>query len=85
LAKKPQRCLEYIVAHELLHLVERTHSARFIALLDRHMPRWKIYRAELNRATEGDATITFEDFARHLDGNTDELSVLLSSALRRWM
>lgn len=50
LAKKPQRCLEYIVAHELVHLVERTHSARFVALLDRHMPRWKSYRAELNAA-----------------------------------
>jgi predicted metal-dependent hydrolase len=48
LAKKPQRCIEYIVAHELAHLIERTHSARFVAVLDRHMPRWKSYRAELN-------------------------------------
>jgi predicted metal-dependent hydrolase len=48
LAKMPQRCLEYIVAHELLHLVERTHSARFVQLLGRHMPRWKAYREELN-------------------------------------
>jgi predicted metal-dependent hydrolase len=50
LAKKPERCVEYIVAHELAHLVERTHSARFVALLDRHMPRWQAYRAELNAA-----------------------------------
>lgn len=50
LAKKPQRCLEYIVAHELVHLVERTHSAKFVRLLDRYMPRWKAYRAELNAA-----------------------------------
>lgn len=50
LAKKPRRCLEYIVAHELAHLVERTHSARFVALLDRHMPRWQGLRAELNAA-----------------------------------
>ncbi len=38
LAKKPIVCLEYIVAHEMLHLLEPTHSARFTALLDRHMP-----------------------------------------------
>ena len=38
LAKKPPECLEYIVVHELVHLLEPTHNARFVALMDRVMP-----------------------------------------------
>ena len=53
LAKKPERRLEYIVAHELAHLRERRHDERFIALLDHHMPRWRELRDELNRAPLG--------------------------------
>lgn len=49
LAKKPPECLEYIVVHELLHLIEPTHNGRFIALMDQHLPKWKFYREELNR------------------------------------
>lgn len=49
LAKKPVECLEYIVVHELAHLLEPTHNARFIALMDRFMPNWKFYREVLNR------------------------------------
>ncbi len=49
LAKKPELCLEYIVAHELAHLLERRHNERFTALLDTHMPQWRQYRALLNR------------------------------------
>jgi len=49
LAKKPPECLEYIVVHEMIHLLEPTHNSRFIALMDRFMPRWQFYRAELNR------------------------------------
>jgi predicted metal-dependent hydrolase len=49
LAKKPQECLEYIVVHEMLHLLEPTHNARFIALMDRFVPRWHLYREALNR------------------------------------
>ncbi|MDM5176265.1 M48 family metallopeptidase [Massilia antarctica] len=48
LAKKPLQCLEYIVAHELIHLVERHHNERFIALMDTHMPQWPQYREMLN-------------------------------------
>lgn len=48
LAKKPKECLEYIVVHEMLHLLEPTHNARFIALLDRHLPRWQFCRQTLN-------------------------------------
>jgi predicted metal-dependent hydrolase len=49
LAKKPQECVEYIVLHEMAHLVEPTHNARFIALMDRLMPNWSHYREMLNR------------------------------------
>jgi predicted metal-dependent hydrolase len=49
LAKKPRECLEYIVVHEMLHLLEPTHNARFIALLDQFMPTWQHYRETLNR------------------------------------
>ena len=49
LATKPKECLEYIVAHELIHLIEPTHNARFVALMDRFMPRWQFYRQRLNR------------------------------------
>ncbi|WP_202943502.1 M48 metallopeptidase family protein [Geobacter metallireducens] len=53
LAKKPAPCLEYIVVHELAHLLERHHSDRFTALMDRFMPQWRLYRDELNRAPLG--------------------------------
>lgn len=48
LAKKPLQCLEYIVAHELTHLLERNHNDKFIALMDAHMPQWRQYREMLN-------------------------------------
>lgn len=48
LAKKPPECLEYIVVHELAHLIEPTHASRFIALMDRFMPKWQYYRDALN-------------------------------------
>ena len=49
LAKKPGECLEYIVVHELTHLLEPTHNARFIALMDQFMPKWQSHRQALNR------------------------------------
>lgn len=49
LAKKPRECLEYIVVHELTHLLEPTHNRRFISLMDRFMPRWQHYRDTLNQ------------------------------------
>ncbi|MCW5550891.1 MAG: M48 family metallopeptidase [Verrucomicrobiae bacterium] len=48
LAKKPVSCLEYIVVHELAHLVERNHTERFTAIMDRHLPTWRMSRKELN-------------------------------------
>jgi predicted metal-dependent hydrolase len=49
LAKKPTQCLEYIVVHELAHLIEPTHNARFVALMERFLPNWVHLRDELNR------------------------------------
>lgn len=49
LAKKPRECLEYIVLHEMIHLLEPTHNARFVSLMDRFMPRWQFRREVLNR------------------------------------
>jgi predicted metal-dependent hydrolase len=50
LAKKPVRCLEYIVLHELAHLRQRHHDEKFIALMDKHLPQWRHARDVL-RAT----------------------------------
>jgi hypothetical protein len=49
LAKKPPECLEYIVIHELMHLLEPTHNARFQSLMDQHHPKWRSHRDTLNR------------------------------------
>jgi len=49
LAKKPKECLEYIVVHELVHLLEPTHNARFMALMEQFIPKWQLYREALNR------------------------------------
>ena len=50
LAKKPPACVEYVVVHELAHLLERRHDARFKALMDAFLPTWRLHRRELNRA-----------------------------------
>jgi len=49
LAKKPRECLEYIVVHEMVHLLEPTHNSRFVASMDQFMPKWQFYREVLNR------------------------------------
>lgn len=49
LAKKPVVCIEYIVVHEMAHLLERRHNQRFVALLDQHLPTWRQRRDELNQ------------------------------------
>lgn len=48
LVKKPKDLLEYVVVHEMAHLLEASHSERFVAILDRHWPQWRESRAELN-------------------------------------
>lgn len=56
LAKKPPECLEYLVAHELAHLLVRHHDERFNRLMDRHLPRWREIRKTLNASPLGSDT-----------------------------
>ena len=49
LAKKPVECLEYIVVHEMVHLLERNHNDRFVSLMNEFMPKWRFFKDELNR------------------------------------
>jgi predicted metal-dependent hydrolase len=49
LAKKPVSCIEYVVVHELIHLIEKKHNDRFVQLLTKHLPKWKSQKQELNR------------------------------------
>jgi hypothetical protein len=49
LIKKPERCLEYVVVHEMVHLLERLHNDRFKSLMDQFLPQWRFLREELNR------------------------------------
>lgn len=49
LAKKPIQCLEYILVHEMVHLLERHHNDRFTAILERNLPNWRQLKEELNR------------------------------------
>ena len=53
LAKKPRDLLEYVVVHEMVHLLEPRHSERFLVLLDKHYPSWREARAELNELPLG--------------------------------
>lgn len=55
LVKKPRDLLEYVLVHEMAHLVAPSHDERFIALLDKHYPRWREARAELNALPLGAA------------------------------
>jgi predicted metal-dependent hydrolase len=48
LIKKPPQCIEYIVAHESTHFLERNHSDRFVTLMNRRLPQWRLIRDELN-------------------------------------
>jgi predicted metal-dependent hydrolase len=49
LAKKPIHCLEYIIVHEMLHLLERHHNETFVAYMDKFVPNWKFFKDELNK------------------------------------
>jgi predicted metal-dependent hydrolase len=49
LAKKPVECLEYIVVHEMVHLLERSHNQRFVAYMNHFLPQWPHLKEELNR------------------------------------
>lgn len=51
LAKKTPECLEYVILHELVHLVEKSHNERFVLLMDKYMPMWREVKASLNGQT----------------------------------
>lgn len=51
LAKKTPECLEYVILHEFVHLVEKTHNERFVSLMDKYMPMWREVKATLNGQT----------------------------------
>lgn len=59
LAKKPLQCLEYVLVHELVHLLERHHNDRFHALMNLYLPQWKHLRAELNKLPVSHADWTY--------------------------
>src|SRR5256885_8594602 len=49
LIKKPVACIEYVVVHELLHLIEKRHNERFVELMTKYLPKWRSSKEELNR------------------------------------
>jgi predicted metal-dependent hydrolase len=51
LAKKKPECLEYVILHELVHLIEKTHGDRFVSMMDKYMPMWREVKATLNGQT----------------------------------
>ena len=53
LAKKPLECLEYVIVHEMMHLLEPTHNSRFVDLMSQFMPSWKFYQEKLNHLPVG--------------------------------
>ena len=53
LVKKPKDLIEYVVVHEMVHIIEPTHSERFISILYENYPRWREARAELNELPLG--------------------------------
>ncbi|OGT34154.1 MAG: metal-dependent hydrolase [Gammaproteobacteria bacterium RBG_16_51_14] len=59
LAKKSVQCLEYILVHEMVHILERHHNDRFKLLMDEFMPQWRLHRDELNRAPLGQETWSY--------------------------
>lgn len=50
LIKKPLHCLEYVIVHELVHLLERDHNDNFKNYMNKFLPNWRFYKEELNHA-----------------------------------
>lgn len=48
LAKKPKECIDYIIVHELVHLIERKHNKNFIILMNKYMPNWQLRKKALS-------------------------------------
>jgi len=53
LIKKPKEYIEYIIVHEMTHLLERHHNELFVAYMDKFLPKWRFYKEELNRLPSG--------------------------------
>ena len=53
LAKKPRHCIEYVVVHEMVHLINRLHDERFTAYMDKLLPQWRAIKRELNELPIG--------------------------------
>ena len=60
LAKKSPNCLEYVIVHELAHLIERGHNERFRTIVESVMPNWRQYRDELNNFISGDEDWSYD-------------------------
>jgi len=50
LATRPPRCLKYVLVHEMVHLLERSHNNRFVSLMDQFLPNWRLIKDELNQS-----------------------------------
>ena len=59
LAKKPKYYLEYIIVHEMVHLLERKHNERFVVCMNKFMPKWRLYKDRLNRLPVGHVDWTY--------------------------
>lgn len=59
LAKKPAQCLEYIIVHEMVHLLERHHNDKFTAFMNQFLPQWRSRRSELNATSLAHATWSY--------------------------
>ena len=57
MVKKPEHYLEYIIVHEMAHLLERKHNERFRQILSQHMPNWKRLKTELNSLPIGSVEV----------------------------
>jgi len=56
LAKKPQHCIEYIIVHEMTHILEKNHTKKFRLLMESFMPKWTQHKKELNSGKLGHFT-----------------------------
>lgn len=66
LAKKPQHCIEYIIVHEMVHIIEKNHTEKFKSLLNTFMPNWTQCKQELNRGKLGHFTWNYDNKQLHL-------------------
>ena len=49
LVKRNPECLEYVIVHEMLHIIEKKHNNRFYRLLSQYLPEWKSIRKKMNK------------------------------------